>query len=178
MAEIKNEKPQLFEYEGFGKYDQNVIKNALLKNREAYLDHLGYDGDYRKAVSDQITNIATNIGSFKRDVGGGYITPEGFSSTGKYDRKLLGLGSKKNNSNNVQGDALGLLSSILDKAPQYTEPKIEKKSFDFNKELSQDYFGGKDFNAEDWYKFDFDVKNNKYKKCIDFYTKIYKQSTT
>lgn len=154
--------PDLFEWEGVGKYERKPMVQTLTRNLNYYADQLGLSGDRRKRFLDNGARAITAIesGQLRRLANGAYedTSGSGMSSTGKYDKNWLG--KMKDTDNNSYNDIAGYFNTYLDKASIYDPEKLkkeeDKKKTKFSGDsflktgLAEKLYAG-DFNANNWF---------------------------
>ena len=158
--------PDLFEWEGVGKYERKPMVQTLTRNLNYYADQLGLTGDRRTRFLDNGAKAikALESGQLKRLANGAYedTSGSGMSSTGKYDKNWLG--KLKDTDNNSYNDIAGYFNTYMDKASIYDPEKLKKekekeeakKKTKFSGDsflktgLAEKLYAG-DFNANNWF---------------------------
>lgn len=158
--------PDLFEWEGVGKYERKPMVQTLTRNLNYYADQLGLTGDRRTRFLDNGAKAikALESGQLRRLANGAYedTSGSGMSSTGKYDKNWLG--KMKDTDNNSYNDIAGYFNTYLDKASIYDPEKLkkekekeeDKKKTKFSGDLflktglAEKLYAG-DFNANNWF---------------------------
>lgn len=157
------QEPELFEWKDVNKYNKADVISGLYRNIDTYIQHNGLSGDkanqFRKAAGQFIEGIKSGTVTMNGD--GTFTDASGqMNSTGKYDKKFLGLGTKNNENNafNRVGDyVLGYIKGMSPYKPQ-TEEKSKAKSapVSFRQRLANISMGGnwddnlwRKFNAQD-----------------------------
>lgn len=157
--------PDLFEWEGVGKYERKPMVQTLTKNLAAYADYLGLSGDRRTRFLDNGAAAikALEAGKIRRLANGAYEDSSGgMSSTGKYDKNWLG--KLKDTDNNAYNDIAGYFNAYMNKASVYDPEKAKKEAEEKAKKdktkfsgdtflqsgLAQKYYAGT-FNTSNWF---------------------------
>ena len=154
-----SQEPELFEWKDVNKYNKSDLVSGLYRNIDTYIQNNGLKGDkadqFRKAAGQFIEGLKSGTVTMNGD--GTFTDASGqMSSTGKYDKKFLGLGTKntENNAFNRVGDYA--LSYIKDMSPYKAQveekPQTKAAPISFKQRLANIAMGG---NWDDslWRKF-------------------------
>lgn len=158
-----SQEPELFEWKDVNKYNKADVISGLYKNIDTYIQHNRLSGDkanqFRKAAGQFIEGLKSGTVTMNGD--GTFTDASGqMSSTGKYDKKFLGLGTKNNDNNafNRVGDyALSYIKGMSPYKLQTEEkPKAKSAPISFRQRLANISMGGnwddnlwRKFNAQD-----------------------------
>lgn len=154
-----SQEPELFEWKDVNKYNKSDLVSGLYRNIDTYIQNNGLKGDkadqFRKAAGQFIEGLKSGTVTMNGD--GTFTDASGqMSSTGKYDKKFLGLGTKntENNAFNRVGDyALSYIKGMSPYKAQVEEkPKTKAAPISFKQRLANIAMGG---NWDDslWRKF-------------------------
>lgn len=154
-----SQKPELFEWKDVNKYNKSDLVSGLYRNIDTYIQNNGLKGDkadqFRKAAGQFIEGLKSGTVTMNGD--GTFTDASGqMSSTGKYDKKFLGLGTKntENNAFNRVGDyALSYIKGMSPYKAQVEEkPQTKTAPISFKQRLANIAMGG---NWDDslWRKF-------------------------
>ena len=96
------QEPESFEWKDVNKYNKSDVVAGLYRNIDTYIQHNGLSGDkanqFRKSANQFIEGIKNGTVTMNGD--GTYTDASGtMSSTGKYDKKFLGMGTKNTENN-------------------------------------------------------------------------------
>lgn len=153
------QEPELFEWKDVNKYNKSDVVAGLYRNIDTYIQHNGLSGDkanqFRKSANQFIEGIKNGTVTMNGD--GTFTDASGtMSSTGKYDKKFLGMGTKntENNAFNRVGDfASSYIKSLSPyKAQEAAKPAANAKPIDFRQRLANIAMGGT-WNSDVWRKF-------------------------
>lgn len=153
------QEPELFEWKDVNKYNKSDVVAGLYRNIDTYIQHNGLSGDkanqFRKSANQFIEGIKNGTVTMNGD--GTFTDASGtMSSTGKYDKKFLGMGTKntENNAFNRVGDfASSYIKSLSPyKAQEAAKPATNAKPIDFRQRLANIAMGGT-WNSDVWRKF-------------------------
>lgn len=153
------QEPELFEWKDVNKYNKSDVVAGLYRNIDTYIQHNGLSGDkanqFRKSANQFIEGIKNGTVTMNGD--GTFTDASGtMSSTGKYDKKFLGMGTKntENNAFNRVGDfASSYIKSLSPyKAQEAAKPATSAKPIDFRQRLANIAMGGT-WNSDVWRKF-------------------------
>lgn len=150
---------ELFEWKDVNKYNKSDLVSGLYRNIDTYIQNNGLKGDkadqFRKAAGQFIEGLKSGTVTMNGD--GTFTDASGqMSSTGKYDKKFLGLGTKntENNAFNRVGDyALSYIKGMSPYKAQVEEkPQTKAAPISFKQRLANIAMGG---NWDDslWRKF-------------------------
>lgn len=157
-GKIEQNKPELFERHGVGKYNKADLVSGLYRNIDTYIKNNNLSGD--RAIS-----FRNSANQFIKGIENGTITMNGdgtfsdssgqMSSTGKFDKNWIGR--KKDTSNNAFNLVGDYALDYINQMPQYTEPTPTPKSkFNANefltKEISKRWYGGNNIDFDNWFK--------------------------
>ena len=154
-----SQEPELFEWKDVNKYNKSDLVSGLYRNIDTYIQNNGLKGDkadqFRKAAGQFIEGLKSGTVTMNGD---GTFTDASrqMSSTGKYDKKFLGLGTKntENNAFNRVGDyALSYIKGMSPYKAQVEEkPQTKAAPISFKQRLANIAMGG---NWDDslWRKF-------------------------
>lgn len=157
-GKIEQNKPELFERHGVGKYNKADLVSGLYRNIDTYIKNNNLSGD--RAIS-----FRNSANQFIKGIENGTITMNGdgtfsdssgqMSSTGKFDRNWIGR--KKDTANNAFNLVGDYALDYINQMPQYSEPAPTSKSkFNANefltKEISKKWYGGNDIDFNNWFK--------------------------
>lgn len=154
-----SQEPELFEWKDVNKYNKSDLVSGLYRNIDTYIQNNGLKGDkadqFRKAAGQFIEGLKSGTVTMNGD--GTFTDASGqMSSTGKYDKKFLGLGTKNTESNafNRVGDyALSYIKGMSPYKAQVEEkPQTKAAPISFKQRLANIAMGG---NWDDslWRKF-------------------------
>lgn len=154
-----SQEPELFEWKDVNKYNKSDLVSGLYRNIDTYIQNNGLKGDkadqFRKAAGQFIEGLKSGTVTMNGD--GTFTDASGqMSSTGKYDKKFLGLGTKntENNAFNRVGDyALSYIKGMSPYKAQVEEkPQTKAAPISFKQKLANIAMGG---NWDDslWRKF-------------------------
>ena len=154
-----SQEPELFEWKDVNKYNKSDLVSGLYRNIDTYIQNNGLKGDkadqFRKAAGQFIEGLKSGTVTMNGD--GTFTDASGqMSSTGKYDKKFLGLGTKntENNAFNRVGDyALSYIKGMSPyKARVEEKPQTKAAPISFKQRLANIAMGG---NWDDslWRKF-------------------------
>lgn len=154
-----SQEPELFEWKDVNKYNKSDLVSGLYRNIDTYIQNNGLKGDkadqFRKAAGQFIEGLKSGTVTMNGD--GTFTDASGqMSSTGKYDKKFLGLGTKntENNAFNRVGDyALSYIKGMSPYKVQVEEkPQTKAAPISFKQRLANIAMGG---NWDDslWRKF-------------------------
>jgi hypothetical protein len=154
-----SQEPELFEWKDVNKYNKSDLVSGLYRNIDTYIQNNGLKGDkadqFRKAAGQFIEGLKSGTVTMNGD--GTFTDASGqMSSTGKYDKKFLGLGTKntENNAFNRVGDyALSYIKGMSPYKAQVEEkPQTKVAPISFKQRLANIAMGG---NWDDslWRKF-------------------------
>ena len=154
-----SQEPELFEWKDVNKYNKSDLVSGLYRNIDTYIQNNGLKGDkadqFRKAAGQFIEGLKSGTVTMNGD--GTFTDASGqMSSTGKYDEKFLGLGTKntENNAFNRVGDyALSYIKGMSPYKAQVEEkPQTKAAPISFKQRLANIAMGG---NWDDslWRKF-------------------------
>ena len=154
-----SQEPELFEWKDVNKYNKSDLVSGLYRNIDTYIQNNGLKGDkadqFRKAAGQFIEGLKSGTVTMNGD--GTFTDASGqMSSTGKYDKKFLGLGTKntENNAFNRVGDyALSYIKGMSPYKAQVKEkPQTKAAPISFEQRLANIAMGG---NWDDslWRKF-------------------------
>ena len=154
-----SQEPELFEWKDVNKYNKSDLVSGLYRNIDTYIQNNGLKGDkadqFRKAAGQFIEGLKSGTVTMNGD--GTFTDASGqMSSTGKYDKKFLGLGTKntENNAFNRVGDyALSYIKGMSPYKAQVEEkPQTKAAPISFKQRLANIAMGG---NWDDslWRKF-------------------------
>lgn len=154
-----SQEPELFEWKDVNKYNKSDLVSGLYRNIDTYIQNNGLKGDkadqFRKAAGQFIEGLKSGTVTMNGD--GTFTDASGqMSSTGKYDKKFLGLGTKntENNAFNRVGDyALSYIKGMSPYKAQVEEkPQTKTAPISFKQRLANIAMGG---NWDDslWRKF-------------------------
>lgn len=154
-----SQEPELFEWKDVNKYNKSDLISGLYRNIDTYIQNNGLKGDkadqFRKAAGQFIEGLKSGTVTMNGD--GTFTDASGqMSSTGKYDKKFLGLGTKntENNAFNRVGDyALSYIKGMSPYKAQVEEkPQTKAAPISFKQRLANIAMGG---NWDDslWRKF-------------------------
>lgn len=154
-----SQEPELFEWKDVNKYNKSDLVSGLYRNIDTYIQNNGLKGDkadqFRKAAGQFIEGLKSGTVTMNGD--GTFTDASGqMSSTGKYDKKFLGLGTKntENNAFNRVGDyALSYIKGMSPYKAQVEEkPQTKAAPISFKQRLANIAVGG---NWDDslWRKF-------------------------
>ena len=154
-----SQEPELFEWKDVNKYNKSDLVSGLYRNIDTYIQNNGLKGDkadqFRKAAGQFIEGLKSGTVTMNGD--GTFTDASGqMSSTGKYDKKFLGLGTKntENNAFNRVGDyALSYIKGMSPyKAQVEGKPQTKAAPISFKQRLANIAMGG---NWDDslWRKF-------------------------
>lgn len=154
-----SQEPELFEWKDVNKYNKSDLVSGLYRNIDTYIQNNGLKGDkadqFRKAAGQFIEGFKSGTVTMNGD--GTFTDASGqMSSTGKYDKKFLGLGTKntENNAFNRVGDyALSYIKGMSPYKAQVEEkPQTKAAPISFKQRLANIAMGG---NWDDslWRKF-------------------------
>lgn len=154
-----SQEPELFEWKDVNKYNKSDLVSGLYRNIDTYIQNNGLKGDkadqFRKAAGQFIEGLKSGTVTMNGD--GTFTDASGqMSSTGKYDKKFLGLGTKntENNAFNRVGDyALSYIKGMSPYKAQVKEkPQTKAAPISFKQRLANIAMGG---NWDDslWRKF-------------------------
>lgn len=153
-----SQEPELFEWKDVNKYNKADVISGLYRNIDTYIQHNGLSGDkanqFRKAAGQFIEGIKSGTVTMNGD--GTFTDASGqMNSTGKYDKKFLGLGTKNNENNafNRVGDyVLGYIKGMSPYKPQTAEkPKAKTAPISFKQGLANIAMGG-NWDDKVWWK--------------------------
>lgn len=150
--------PNLFEWKDVGKYDRDKLVSGMYQSIDAYIQNNGLSGDaanqFRSSADTFIKGIKN--GTLIMNGDGTFTDTTGtMSSTGKYDRKFLGMGTKNNSNNayNRVGDfALSYIKGMSPYKAQTATTTEPKKALSFQQRLANLSMGG-NWDDNTWYKF-------------------------
>lgn len=157
-GKIEQNKPELFERHGVGKYNKADLVSGLYRNIDTYIKNNNLSGD--RAIS-----FRNSANQFIKGIENGTITMNGdgtfsdssgqMSSTGKFDKNWIGR--KKDTANNAFNLVGDYALDYINQMPQYSEPAPTSKSkFNANefltKEISKKWYGGNDIDFNNWFK--------------------------
>ena len=154
-----SQEPELFEWKDVNKYNKSDLVSGLYRNIDTYIQNNGLKGDkadqFRKAAGQFIEGLKSGTVTMNGD--GTFTDASGqMSSTGKYDKKFLGLGTKntENNAFNRVGNyALSYIKGMSPYKAQVEEkPQTKAAPISFKQRLANIAMGG---NWDDslWRKF-------------------------
>ena len=154
-----SQEPELFEWKDVNKYNKSDLVSGLYRNIDTYIQNNGLKGDkadqFRKAAGQFIEGLKSGTVTMNGD--GTFTDASGqMSSTGKYDKKFLGLDTKntENNAFNRVGDyALSYIKGMSPYKAQVEEkPQTKAAPISFKQRLANIAMGG---NWDDslWRKF-------------------------
>lgn len=154
-----SQEPELFEWKDVNKYNKSNLVSGLYRNIDTYIQNNELKGDkadqFRKAAGQFIEGLKSGTVTMNGD--GTFTDASGqMSSTGKYDKKFLGLGTKntENNAFNRVGDyALSYIKGMSPYKAQVEEkPQTKAAPISFKQRLANIAMGG---NWDDslWRKF-------------------------
>lgn len=154
-----SQEPELFEWKDVNKYNKSDLVSGLYRNIDTYIQNNRLKGDkadqFRKAAGQFIEGLKS--GTVTMNGNGTFTDASGqMSSTGKYDKKFLGLGTKntENNAFNRVGDyALSYIKGMSPYKAQVEEkPRTKAAPISFKQRLANIAMGG---NWDDslWRKF-------------------------
>lgn len=154
-----SQEPELFEWKDVNKYNKSDLVSGLYRNIDTYIQNNRLKGDkadqFRKAAGQFIEGLKSGTVTMNGD--GTFTDASGqMSSTGKYDKKFLGLGTKntENNAFNRVGDyALSYIKGMSPYKAQVEEkPQTKAAPISFKQRLANIAMGG---NWDDslWRKF-------------------------
>lgn len=154
-----SQEPELFEWKDVNKYNKSDLVSGLYRNIDTYIQNNGLKGDkadqFRKTAGQFIEGLKSGTVTMNGD--GTFTDASGqMSSTGKYDKKFLGLGTKntENNAFNRVGDyALSYIKGMSPYKAQVEEkPQTKAAPISFKQRLANIAMGG---NWDDslWRKF-------------------------
>lgn len=154
-----SQEPELFEWKDVNKYNKSDLVSGLYRNIDTYIQNNGLKGDkadqFRKAAGQFIEGLKSGTVTMNGD--GTFTDASGqMSSTGKYDKKFLRLGTKntENNAFNRVGDyALSYIKGMSPYKAQVEEkPQTKAAPISFKQRLANIAMGG---NWDDslWRKF-------------------------
>lgn len=154
-----SQEPELFEWKDVNKYNKSDLVSGLYRNIDTYIQNNELKGDkadqFRKAAGQFIEGLKSGTVTMNGD--GTFTDASGqMSSTGKYDKKFLGLGTKntENNAFNRVGDyALSYIKGMSPYKAQVEEkPQTKAAPISFKQRLANIAMGG---NWDDslWRKF-------------------------
>lgn len=153
-----SQEPELFEWKDVNKYNKADVISGLYRNIDTYIQHNELSGDkanqFRKAAGQFIEGIKSGTVTMNGD--GTFTDTSGqMNSTGKYDKKFLGLGTKNNENNafNRVGDyVLGYIKGMSPYKPQTAEkPKAKTAPTSFKQGLANIAMGG-NWDDKVWWK--------------------------
>lgn len=158
-----SQEPELFEWKDVNKYNKSDLVSGLYRNIDTYIQNNGLKGDkadqFRKAAGQFIEGLKSGTVTMNGD--GTFTDASGqMSSTGKYDKKFLGLGTKntENNAFNRVGDyALSYIKGMSPYKAQVEEkPQTKAAPISFKQRLANIAMGGswddslwRKFNSQD-----------------------------
>lgn len=157
-GKIEQNKPELFERHGVGKYNKADLVSGLYRNIDTYIRDNNLSGD--RAIS-----FRNSANQFIKGIENGTITMNGdgtfsdssgqMSSTGKFDKNWIGR--KKDTANNAFNLVGDYALNYINQMPQYSEPTPTPKSkFNANefltKEISKKWYGGNNIDFSNWFK--------------------------
>ena len=151
--------PSLFEWENVGKYNRDDLVTSGFKGLDTYISQKGLTGKKAQAFRDAATQFlnATKEGKIRRKADGSYeVTGGGMASTGEYDKGFLGIGTK-NTENNAFNEVGSYMNNLIGSASTYETPKpkeLQGYNYNIKDAIKGKYFGGKDFQLNDWSVFD------------------------
>lgn len=154
-----SQEPELFEWKDVNKYNKSDLVSGLYRNIDTYIQNNGLKGDkadqFRKAAGQFIEGLKSGTVTMNGD--GTFTDASGqMSSTGKYDKKFLGLGTKntENNAFNRVGDyALSYIKGMSPYKAQVEEkPQTKAAPISFKQRLANIAMGG-NWDASLWRKF-------------------------
>ena len=154
-----SQEPELFEWKDVNKYNKSDLVSGLYRNIDTYIQNNGLKEDkadqFRKAAGQFIEGLKSGTVIMNGD--GTFTDASGqMSSTGKYDKKFLGLSTKntENNAFNRVGDyALSYIKGMSPYKAQVEEkPQTKAAPISFKQRLANIAMGG---NWDDslWRKF-------------------------
>lgn len=162
-----SQEPELFEWKDVNKYNKSDLVSGLYRNIDTYIQNNGLKGDkadqFRKAAGQFIEGLKSGTVTMNGD--GTFTDASGqMSSTGKYDKKFLGLGTKntENNAFNRVGDyALSYIKGMSPYKAQVEEkPQTKAAPISFKQRLANIAMGGnwddslwRKFNSQDRLRF-------------------------
>lgn len=162
-----SQEPELFEWKDVNKYNKSDLVSGLYRNIDTYIQNNGLKGDkadqFRKAAGQFIEGLKSGTVTMNGD--GTFTDASGqMSSTGKYDKKFLGLGTKntENNAFNRVGDyALSYIKGMSPYKAQVEEkPQTKAAPISFKQRLANIAMGGnwddslwRKFNSQDRFNF-------------------------
>ena len=138
-----SQEPELFEWKDVNKYNKSDLVSGLYRNIDTYIQNNGLKGDkadqFRKAAGQFIEGLKSGTVTMNGD--GTFTDASGqMSSTGKYDKKFLGLGTKntENNAFNRVGDyALSYIKGMSPYKAQVEEkPQTKAAPISFKQRLA------------------------------------------
>lgn len=153
-----SQEPELFEWKDVNKYNKSDLVSGLYRNIDTYIQNNGLKGDkadqFRKAAGQFIEGLKSGTVTMNGD--GTFTDASGqMSSTGKYDKKFLGLGTKntENNAFNRVGDyALGYIKGMSPYKAQVEEkPQTKAAPISFKQGLANIAMGG-NWDDKVWWK--------------------------
>lgn len=153
-----SQEPELFEWKDVNKYNKSDLVSGLYRNIDTYIQNNGLKGDkadqFRKAAGQFIEGLKSGTVTMNGD--GTFTDASGqMSSTGKYDKKFLGLGTKntENNAFNRVGDyALSYIKGMSPYKAQVEEkPQTKAAPISFKQGLANIAMGG-NWDDKVWWK--------------------------
>lgn len=157
-GKIEQNKPELFERHGVGKYNKADLVSGLYRNIDTYIKNNNLSGDaaisFRNSANQFIKGIENGTITMNGD--GTFSDSSGqMSSTGKFDKNWIGR--KKDTSNNAFNLVGDYALDYINQMPQYTESASTPKSkFNANefltKEISKRWYGGNNIDFDNWFK--------------------------
>lgn len=153
-----SQEPELFEWKDVNKYNKSDLVSGLYRNIDTYIQNNGLKGDkadqFRKAAGQFIEGLKSGTVTMNGD--GTFTDASGqMSSTGKYDKKFLGLGTKntENNAFNRVGDyALSYIKGMSPYKAQVEEkPQTKAVPISFKQGLANIAMGG-NWDDKVWWK--------------------------
>lgn len=153
-----SQEPELFEWKDVNKYNKSDLVSGLYRNIDTYIQNNGLKGDkadqFRKAAGQFIEGLKSGTVTMNGD--GTFTDASGqMSSTGKYDKKFLGLGTKntENNAFNRVGDyALSYIKGMSPyKARVEEKPQTKAAPISFKQGLANIAMGG-NWDDKVWWK--------------------------
>lgn len=154
-----SQEPELFEWKDVNKYNKSDLVSGLYRNIDTYIQNNGLKGDkadqFRKAAGQFIEGIKSGTVTMNGD--GTFTDASGqMSSTGKYDKKFLGLGTRntENNAFNRVGDyALSYIKGMSPYKAQVEEkPQTKAAPISFKQKIANIAMGGS-WDDSLWWKF-------------------------
>lgn len=154
-----SQEPELFEWKDVNKYNKSDLVSGLYRNIDTYIQNNGLKGDeadqFRKAAGQFIEGLKSGTVTMNGD--GTFTDASGqMSSTGKYDKKFLGLGTKntENNAFNRVGNyALSYIKGMSPYKAQVEEkPQTKAAPISFKQRLANIAMGG-NWDGSLWRKF-------------------------